>query len=58
MKKTVLEYRPLPSPHMQESPNEITHLLQRWQQGDRDALDQLMPIVYDELRLCSAKTLS
>jgi len=43
---------------MQESPNEITHLLQRWQQGDRDALDQLMPIVYDELRLCSAKTLS
>jgi hypothetical protein len=35
---------------MQESPNEITHLLQRWQQGDRKALDQLMPIVYDELR--------
>src|SRR5260370_7741375 len=35
---------------MAESPNEITGLLQRWQQGDRDALDQLMPIVYDELR--------
>lgn len=35
---------------MQESPNEITHLLQRWQQGDRNALDQLMPVVYDELR--------
>ncbi len=35
---------------MAESPNEITHLLQRWQQGDRAALDQLMPIVYDELR--------
>ena len=27
-----------------------TRLLQRWNQGDRDALDQLLPVVYDELR--------
>jgi len=46
----VLKYGPLPAQNMAESPNEITGLLQRWQQGDRDALDQLMPIVYDELR--------
>jgi len=43
---------------MQESPNEITHLLQRWQAGDRNALDQLMPIVYDELRRLARHYLS
>jgi RNA polymerase sigma factor (TIGR02999 family) len=31
------------------SSNEITRLLRRWSQGDRDALDQLMPAVYEEL---------
>ncbi len=29
---------------------EVTHLLQAWSSGDRDALDRLTPIVYDELR--------
>jgi|SRR5579883_1911624 len=29
---------------------EITALLHAWQGGDRDALDRLMPVVYDELR--------
>jgi RNA polymerase sigma-70 factor (ECF subfamily) len=33
-----------------EPPNEITQLLLRWSRGDRAALDQLMPVVYDELR--------
>jgi RNA polymerase sigma factor (TIGR02999 family) len=28
----------------------ITQLLQDWRQGDRQAVDQLMPLVYDELR--------
>jgi len=28
----------------------VTHLLQAWSSGDRDALDRLTPIVYDELR--------
>lgn len=32
------------------STNEITWFLLRWSQGDRAALDQLMPIVYEELR--------
>jgi RNA polymerase sigma factor (TIGR02999 family) len=35
---------------METPPNEITHLLRRWSQGDRAALDQLMPSVYQELR--------
>ncbi len=35
---------PAPSPH------EITALLAAWSDGDRAALDQLMPLVYDELR--------
>jgi RNA polymerase sigma factor (TIGR02999 family) len=30
-------------------PNEVTHLLFKWSQGNNEALDQLMPIVYQEL---------
>jgi RNA polymerase sigma-70 factor (ECF subfamily) len=33
-----------------ESSGEITHLLQGWRGGDRQALDALLPIVYKELR--------
>ena len=36
----------MPSP----PPNEVTQLLLRWSRGDLNALDQLMPIVYEELR--------
>jgi RNA polymerase sigma factor (TIGR02999 family) len=32
------------------SPQEITTLLMNWSNGDRAALDQLLPFVYDELR--------
>jgi RNA polymerase sigma factor (TIGR02999 family) len=35
---------------MQTSPNEITQLLHKWRDGDRAALDQLMPVVHQELR--------
>jgi len=35
--------RPWPS-------SEVTALLHAWQQGDRDAFDRLVPLVYDELR--------
>ena len=38
---------------MSESPTpvqNVTLLLRKWSEGDRAALDQLMPIVYDELR--------
>jgi RNA polymerase sigma factor (TIGR02999 family) len=31
-------------------PGEITELLLKWRGGDESALDQLMPLVYDELR--------
>jgi RNA polymerase sigma-70 factor, ECF subfamily len=31
------------------SPQGVTQLLERWNQGDEEALDQLMPLVYDEL---------
>jgi len=30
--------------------NPVTQLLVRWRDGDRQALDQLMPLVYEELR--------
>lgn len=31
-------------------PSEVTQLLLAWGQGDRGALDRLLPLVYDELR--------
>jgi len=36
----------------------ITRLLHDWQSGDREALDRLIPLVYDELRLIAARQLS
>jgi len=36
---------------------DVTRLLQQWKGGDRQALDQLMPIVYDELRRLAARCL-
>ena len=30
--------------------NDVTALLDKWRQGDRSALDALVPLVYDELR--------
>lgn len=33
-----------------ERTGEITHLLQGWRAGDRKALDELLPIVYQELQ--------
>ena len=36
---------------------EVTKLLQQWKAGDSEALDQLMPIVYDELRRLAARCL-
>lgn len=35
----------------------VTLLLKRWGDGDRSALDQLLPIVYDELRRLAASQL-
>jgi len=34
----------------QDSSDQVTQLLVRWRRGDREALDELMPIVYSELR--------
>lgn len=31
-------------------PHEVTRLLEAWHRGDRQALDQLIPVVYEELR--------
>src|SRR3954470_5000441 len=35
---------------MQTSTGEVTRLLQDWTSGNREALDKLLPLVYDELR--------
>src|SRR5215510_6773646 len=36
--------------NMETSSQQLSHLLQRWSDGDSEALDQLMPLVYGELR--------
>ena len=35
---------------MPQTPQNVTQLLLAWKGGDKDALDKLIPIVYDELR--------
>ena len=35
---------------MSHAPEDITKMLKQWGGGDRDALDRIMPVVYDELR--------
>jgi RNA polymerase sigma factor (TIGR02999 family) len=36
---------------MESDPSsQVTHLLSRWREGNQEALDSLMPLVYDELR--------
>ena len=37
---------------------QITELLQKWQGGDREALDQLIPLVYDELHVIAGRHLA
>jgi RNA polymerase sigma-70 factor, ECF subfamily len=36
---------------------DVTRLLQQWRAGNHEALDQLMPIVYDELRRLAGRCL-
>jgi RNA polymerase sigma factor (TIGR02999 family) len=35
---------------LEESPRDVTQLLVRWSQGDENALNDLTPLVYEELR--------
>src|ERR1700716_4176218 len=42
---------------MPSTPQNVTQLLLGWGQGDKDALDRLVPIVYDELRRQAARYL-
>jgi RNA polymerase sigma factor (TIGR02999 family) len=39
------------------TPDSVTHLLLRWGDGDRAALDALTPLVYDELRRLAGRHL-
>jgi RNA polymerase sigma factor (TIGR02999 family) len=54
---------PVPTPGnvAQDSPTpsaEITQLLRDWQGGSREALDRLIPLVYDELHVIAARHLA
>jgi RNA polymerase sigma-70 factor (ECF subfamily) len=40
---------------MTASPREVTQLLAAWRDGDQQALDKLMPLVYDELRRIASR---
>src|SRR6478672_8241196 len=39
-------------------PAEITRMLHEWQGGSREAMDRLMPIVYNELRVIASRQLA
>src|SRR5437667_8277391 len=39
------------------SANIVTPLLERWSEGDEEALNELMPLVYDELRRLAVRYL-
>ncbi len=39
---------------MAGSPEQLTHLLRAWRDGDRAAFDQVAPLIYDELRRIAA----
>src|SRR5262245_50527345 len=40
------------------SPGDITRILHEWQGGSREALDRLMPIVYNELKILASRKLA
>ena len=37
-----------------DQPSDVSRLLAKWRQGDREALERLMPLVYGELRKLAA----
>jgi len=43
---------------MNPSPQKVTELLRAWRNGDRAAADELMPLVYDELRRIAKRQLA
>lgn len=43
---------------MPQDPQNVTMLLQQWRDGDENALDALMPLVYSELRRLAARCLN
>ncbi len=43
---------------MPDSPGEISRLLVRWRGGDDRALDELVPLVYEELRRLASRAMS
>ena len=48
----------IPVSEEESSAVDITQLLRDWQRGDREALDRLMPLVYDELHLIASRHLA
>jgi len=40
-----------------QNSGDVTQLLAQWRNGDRDSLDRLMPLVYQELRLIASRFL-
>ena len=43
---------------MHPEPPDITRLLQEWQEGNQQALERLMPLVYNELHVLASRYLS
>lgn len=49
--RSIIGYgRPFSAIRYVEAPSEITRLLRRWSDGDAQAFDELIPLVYDRMR--------
>jgi RNA polymerase sigma factor (TIGR02999 family) len=51
----VYALRPATTRMAQGETHDVTHLLVSWREGDRHALDELIPLVYQELRRIAAR---
>lgn len=49
------EWAPIVDDRQRTAPAEVTRLLHEWQAGDREALDSLIPLVYQELRVIASR---
>lgn len=53
--RRILSSKPLKNDVMSSPPGDVTRLLLSWSSGDRDALEDLIPVVYGELRRIAAR---
>lgn len=57
-REALLDWRPAMAGDRPSAAPELTELLRRWSDGDADAFERLLPMVYDELHRMAARYLA